>query len=67
MIPNLALSSLSFRGSENISPREAYDSQMSKNSQMAQKQNGVVANMAAAQINHQVPMQGAGQKLDVTV
>ncbi|MBQ8635821.1 hypothetical protein IJ425_06690 [bacterium] len=64
MIQNLALSSLSFKGNENVSPREAYDSQMTKNSQMAQKQNGVVANMAA-QINHQVPMQGVGQKLDV--
>ena len=56
---------MSFKG-ENISPREAYDSQMTKNSQTAQKQNGVVANLASAQTNNQIPMQGAGQKLDIT-
>ena len=64
MIPRLAQNSLSFTANEAMSPRQAYDSQMVKNSQTAQKQNRAVANMAI-QMSNQIPMQGAGQKLDV--
>lgn len=60
MIPRLTQSSLSFRANENSSVRDAYDSQVAKNSQTAQKQNQAIINMT----NH-IPMQGNGQKLDV--
>ena len=54
------LAQVSFKGNEVTSARESYDSLMIKNSQTAQKQNKVVANLA-----NQIPMQGAGQKLDI--
>ena len=64
MIQRLSQSSLSFRANELTSPREGYDSQMVKNSQTAQKQNKVIANLFA-QLSNQIPMQGSAQKLDV--
>ena len=60
MIPRLAQSSITFRGNEATSPRDAYDSQVLKNSQTAQKQTNMVITLL-----NQIPMQGAGQKLDV--
>ena len=62
MIQRLNSPSLSFRG-ENVSPREAYDSQMNNNSQVAQKQTNAVTNLVKQ--NNSIPMQGMGQKLDV--
>ena len=60
MIPRLAQSSISFGASQAVSPREAYETQMLKNSQTAQKQTNMVVTLM-----NQIPMQGTGQKLDV--
>lgn len=60
MIPRLSAQELSFQANEKMSPRESYDALMTKNNQTAQKQNNIVVSMS-----NQIPMQGAGQKLDV--
>jgi len=60
MIQRLAHSNLAFKANENSSARESYDSLLIKNNQTAQKQNKTVVNFA-----NQIPMQGAGQKLDI--
>ncbi len=65
MISRLSHASLSFKANEPaISPREAYDSKLAQNSQIAQNQNRIIQNLPATK-NNQVPMQGSGQKLDV--
>ncbi|MBQ7288016.1 MAG: hypothetical protein IJW73_09675 [Candidatus Gastranaerophilales bacterium] len=61
MIQRLAYAPISFKANEATSPRDAYDSLMNNNVQTAQKQNKIVA----ATNQNTVPMQGAGQKLDV--
>lgn len=58
MIQRLS-SNQSFMANETKSARETYDSLMTQNSQTAQKQNKVIANLMP------IPMQGTGQKLDV--
>ena len=60
MIQRLANTNVSFKGNEVASPRETYDSQIAKNSQMAQKQTNIIMALL-----NQIPMQGVGQKLDV--
>lgn len=62
MIQRLGYSSISFQ-KDDISPREAYSSKMAQNIQMAQDQNKNID--AMIQMNGQVPVQNAGQKLDV--
>ena len=59
MIQRLSSSNISFEANEVNSAREGYDSLMIKNSQTAQKQNKVIANLMP------IPMQGTGQKLDI--
>lgn len=59
MIQRLSSSNVSFAAKEANSAREGYDSLMVKNSQVAQKQNKVITNLTP------IPMQGAGQNLDV--
>lgn len=54
------LAQVSFRGNEVVSAREAYDSQIAKNSQIVQRQNSIIAT-----ILNQIPMQGTAQKLDI--
>ena len=61
MIQRLAYAPVSFMANDASSPREAYDSLVNKNNQTAQKQNKVIA--VANQ--NSIPMQGAGQKLDI--
>ena len=63
MIQRLAYSPTSFKGE--MSVRDIYENMMTRNMQTAQKQNNVVANLATNQVKNQIPMQGAGQKLDV--
>ena len=63
MIQRLAQSPISFKAE--AAPRDVYESKILKNSQTAQKQNNVVVNTASNQVKNQIPMQGAGQKLDV--
>ena len=58
MIQRLS-SNISFKANDIKSARETYDSLMIQNSQTAQKQNKVIANLMP------LPMQGTGQKLDV--
>ena len=58
-------SPVSFEANVSKSPRETYESLMTNNTQMAQKQTNVVQNLASAPKMGQVPMQGAGQKLDI--
>lgn len=65
MIQRLNASSISF---QSASPREAYENQMTRNFQTAQKQSNMVSNMTPAVVNGQITMQGTnttGQKLDV--
>ncbi len=64
MISRLSQTSLSFKANESKNPRDAYDSKLAQNSQIAQNQNHIVQNLPTAK-NNQVPMQGSGQKLDV--
>ena len=60
MIQRLSLSDVSFKANEaENSARNGYSSLIAENTQTAQKQNGYIANFMS------VPMQGAGQKLDV--
>ena len=61
MIQRLEACSLSFKANESLSARDGYRAQMDKNFQTAQKQNSIVTSMS----NNQIPMQGAGQKLDI--
>lgn len=63
MIPRLAQSSISFKAETPV--RDVYENMLKRNSQTAQKQNNVVANITTNQTKNQVPMQGTGQKLDV--
>ena len=63
MIQRLASTSPAFKGNNVASPRDSYESLMSKNIQTAQKQNKIVATSN----QNQIPMQGSGQKLDVIV
>ena len=67
MIKPISFSSLAFRANEASSTRGLYDARKAENSQIAQNQNDKVSglNLAQAPLNYQVPMQGAGQKLDI--
>ena len=67
MIKPISFSSLAFRANEVSSTRGLYDARKAENSQIAQNQNDKVSglNLAQAPLNYQVPMQGAGQKLDI--
>ena len=65
MISNLRPSVLSFKANEIHSARDSYNAQIDKNQKTAQKQNGIVTNMSSPKMNKQIPMQGAGRKLDV--
>ena len=63
MIQRLAQASISFMAE--AAPRDVYENMMSRNSQTVQKQNNAVANTTSNQVKNQIPMQGAGQKLDI--
>lgn len=64
MIPRLSQSSVSFKANQSV--RDAYDSLMIKNSQTAQNQNRAITNITPnSNVVNQIPMQGAGQKLDI--
>ena len=56
---------MSFKGATPATPREGYDSLINNNTQTAQKQNNAAANLVSAQKLNPIPMQGAGQKLDI--
>lgn len=65
MIQNLKAASLSFgANSTNYSARDAYENVVRSNVMIAQKQNQEIMN-AQKQNSGKVPMQGAGEKLDV--
>ena len=65
MISNLRPSLLSFKANEWHDARKSYNAQLDKNKETAQKQNGIVANMSSPKMNKQIPLQGAGRKLDI--
>ncbi len=65
MIANLNPSVLSFKANEWHDARKSYSAQLDKNEKTAQKQNGIVTNMSSPKMNKQIPMQGAGRKLDI--
>lgn len=64
MIKPISVSSLSFEANSK-SARENYAECIKRNSQIAQRQNDIVAGIALAQTQYQIPMQGQAQKLDV--
>ena len=54
-----------FTAKEINSARDLYNAQLNKIQQTAQKQTDMVTSNSVNQVKQQIPMQGAGQKLDV--
>ena len=65
MISNLRPNALSFQANKIHGARDSYNAQLDKNKETAQRQNGIVTNMSSPKVKKQIPMQGAGRKLDV--
>ena len=65
MIPRLTQNSISFKANEALSPSDMYYLKIKKNFQTSQKQLSFVQDAPQNQMNNQIPMQGAPQKLDV--
>lgn len=68
MIQRLNTPNLAFRAnSSNPYSRKAYEDVVQKNNAIAQEQNAKAVNNVQKQSNQkQIPMQGVGEKLDVT-
>lgn len=60
MIQRLSHPNMAFKANEPTTAQDGYNSMLVKNSQTEQVQNKTVANFV-----NQIPMQGAGEKLDI--